>query len=82
MLNAYEQRGRWINTLQDFCFKIVRRTCFIHTNVDVLSRNLVDIVDEQKDLIEEIQDCKLVKPSCSLEETFWIGRSSKMGVIL
>jgi hypothetical protein len=29
-------------------------------NVDALSRNLVDIVEEDEEMWDEIQDCKLV----------------------
>jgi hypothetical protein len=43
---------------------------FRHTNVDALSWNPIDIVDEWEDLIENIQDYKLVKLGYSLKETF------------
>jgi hypothetical protein len=51
--NVYSRMGRWIDTLQDFSFKIVHRTRAKHTNVDALSRNTID---EWEDIIEEIQD--------------------------
>jgi len=41
----------------------VHRAIAKHRNVDALSRNPVDGADGWEDLIEEIQDCKLVGPS-------------------
>jgi urease accessory protein UreE len=35
--NAHGRRGRWIDILQDFSFKILHRPGFKHTNVDALS---------------------------------------------
>jgi hypothetical protein len=69
MLNTYGRRGRWINTLQDFNFKIICWASSRHTNVDAFSWNPIDIVDEWEDLIKDIQDCKLVKLGCLLKET-------------
>lgn len=63
VLDAYSRKGRSINTLQDFRFKTVHRAIAKHRNVDALSRNPVDGADGWEDLIEEIQDCKLVGPS-------------------
>jgi hypothetical protein len=42
---AYGRKGRWINMLHDFSFKIV---CLgsKHTNANVLSRNPMDGVDD------------------------------------
>jgi hypothetical protein len=69
--NAYGRGGRWINTLQDFSFKIVHRVGAKQMNIDALSCNPVDVVDEQEDLIQEFQDCKLVGLSSTLIETIW-----------
>jgi len=67
------ERGRWFNTLQDFSFKIVHQAREKHINIGALSHNPVDVVDEWKYLIEEIQDCKLVGLSSTLAKTIWIG---------
>lgn len=71
--NAYNRRGKWINTLQDFSFKIVHRVGAKQINIDALSCNPVDVVDEWEDLIEEFQDCKLVGLNSTLAKTIWIG---------
>jgi hypothetical protein len=39
--DAHGRRGRWIDMLQDFSFKIVHRPGMRHANVDALSRNPV-----------------------------------------
>jgi hypothetical protein len=39
--NAHGRRGRWIDMLQDFSFKIVHRPSMRHANADALSRNPV-----------------------------------------
>jgi hypothetical protein len=73
----------WINTLQDFNFKIVHKVGFRHTNVDALSRNLIDVIEANEDLIDEIQDYKLLQAIQQLGETIWTRRrSSKMGLSL
>jgi hypothetical protein len=59
--NAYGRRGRWINTLHDFRFKMIHRTWFKYTNVDVLSRNLMVVAKLDEDVVNEIQDCKLLQ---------------------
>jgi hypothetical protein len=41
MLDAHGRRGRWIDMLQDFNFKILHKPGLKHTNVDALNRNLV-----------------------------------------
>ncbi len=46
IFNVYGRRGKWINTLHDFSLKIVHRTMSQHTNMNVLSHNLVDATDE------------------------------------
>ncbi len=42
--------------LQDFCFKIIHRPGFRHTNVDALSRNPVGPATDDDDFSEEIQN--------------------------
>jgi hypothetical protein len=59
--NAYGRRCRWINTLQDFSFKMIHRARSKYTNVDVLSRNHVDATEPDEDLVNEIQDYKLLQ---------------------
>jgi hypothetical protein len=54
--NAHGRRGRWIDMLQDFSFKILHRPGLKHTNVDALSRNLVGQATDDDDFSEEIQD--------------------------
>jgi hypothetical protein len=54
--DAHGKRGRWIDMLQDFSFKIVHRPGLRHTNVDALSRNPVGPAMEDDDFCEEIQD--------------------------
>jgi hypothetical protein len=56
MSNAHGRRGRWVNMLQDFSFKIVHWSGFRHTNVDALSRNPVGLATNDNDFSEEIQD--------------------------
>jgi hypothetical protein len=58
---AYGRKGRWINTLQDFSFKIVHRARSKHTNVDALNRNLVNVIEADEDLVDEIQDYKMLQ---------------------
>jgi hypothetical protein len=60
MLDAYGRRGRWIDMLQDFNFKILHRLGSKHSNVDALSRNLVGGTKKDEDFFEEIQDVKLL----------------------
>jgi hypothetical protein len=54
--DAHGRRGRWIDMLQDFSFKIVHRPGMKHTNVDALSRNPVGKAADEDDFSEEIQD--------------------------
>jgi len=56
MLDAHGRKGRWINMLQDFSFKIVHQPGLRHTNVDALSRNPVKPATNDDDFNEEIQD--------------------------
>jgi hypothetical protein len=54
--DAYGRRGRWIDMLQDFSFKIIHRPGMKHTNADALSRNPVGIAVNDDDFDLEIQD--------------------------
>jgi len=54
--NAHGRRGRWIDMLQDFSFKIVHRPGMRHANADTLSRNPVGQVVDDDDFYQEIQD--------------------------
>jgi len=42
---AYGKKGKWINMLHDFSFKIVHFLGSKHTNANVLNRNPMDGVD-------------------------------------
>jgi hypothetical protein len=57
--DAHGRRGRWIDMLQDFSFKIVHRPGMKHVNVDALSRNPVGEAKDDDDFSEEIQDIGL-----------------------
>jgi hypothetical protein len=59
--DAHGRRGRWIDMLQDFSFKILHRPGLKHTNVDVLSINLVGQAIDDDDFNEEIQDIGTVQ---------------------
>jgi hypothetical protein len=54
--DANGRRGRWIDMLQDFSFKILHRPGMKHTNVDALSRNPVGEAKDDDDFCEEIRD--------------------------
>jgi len=54
--DAHGRKGRWIDMLQDFYFKIIHRPGLRHTNVDALSRNPVGPATDDDDFNEEIQD--------------------------
>ncbi len=54
--DAHGKRGRWVDMLQDFIFKIIYRPGLRHTNVNALSRNLVGPATDDDDCSEEIQD--------------------------
>jgi hypothetical protein len=66
--DAYGRRGRWIDMLQDFSFKIIHRPGMKHTNADALSRNPVGIATENDDFNLEIQDFAN-KPGGAIEAT-------------
>jgi len=54
--DAHGRRGRWIDLLQDYSFKIVHRPGMRHANVDALSRNPVGQALDDEDFYQEIQD--------------------------
>jgi hypothetical protein len=54
--DAHGRRGRWIDLLQDFSFKIVHRPGMRHANADALSRNPVGQAVDDEDFHQEIQD--------------------------
>jgi hypothetical protein len=54
--DAHGRRGRWIDMLQDFNFKIVHRPGMRHANADALSRNPVGQAVDDDDFRQEIQD--------------------------
>jgi len=56
MSDANGRRGRWIDLLRDFSFKILHRLGMKHTNVDALSRNPVGEAQDDDDFCEEIRD--------------------------
>jgi len=83
VFDAYRRRGMWINTLQDFSFKIIHRVRSKHTNVDALSRNLMDVVGLDENLVNEIQDYKMLQYIRKSRETLLTSmKSSKMGLLL
>ncbi len=54
--DAHGRRGRWIDMLHDFSFKILHRPGMKHTNVDALSQNPVGEATNDDGFSEEIQD--------------------------
>ncbi len=66
--NAHGRRGRWIDLLQDFIFRIVHRPGVRHTNVDALSRNPVGMAVEDDDFCEVVQDSGGAQTDARLEE--------------
>jgi len=54
--DAHGRRGRWIDLLQDYSFKIVHRPGTRHADVDALSRNSVGRAMDDEDFHQEIQD--------------------------
>jgi hypothetical protein len=56
--DAHGRRGRWIDMLQDFSFKILHRPGLRHTNADALSRNPVGQATDDDDFGEKIQDVR------------------------
>jgi len=66
--DAHGRKGRWIDMLQDFSFKIVHRPGLRHTNVNALSRNLVGPAMDDDDFCEEIQDIGNTQADTPVEE--------------
>jgi len=66
--DAHGRRGRWINMMQDFSFKIVHRPGLRHINVDALSRNPAGPAKEDDDFCEEIQDIGDAQANTHTEE--------------
>jgi hypothetical protein len=54
--DAHGRRGRWIDMLQDFNFKILHRLGLKHTNANALSRNPVGQATDDDDFNEEVYD--------------------------
>jgi hypothetical protein len=59
--NAYGRRGRWIDMIQKFCFKILHQVRSTHTNVDALRQNPIDVAKEDEYSKDDIQDFKLLQ---------------------
>jgi len=86
--DAHGRRGRWIDMLQDFNFKIVHRPGLRHTNVNALSRNPIGPAMDDDDFCEEIQDIGNAQTDTPMEggellfvqigrETKWLGIRKK-----
>jgi hypothetical protein len=54
--DAHGRKGRWIDLLQDYSFKIVHRPGMRHVNADALSQNPVGKAMDDEDFQWEIQD--------------------------
>jgi hypothetical protein len=54
--NAHGRRGRWIDLLQDYSFKIVHRPGMKHANADTLSQNPMGQAMDDEDFQQEIHD--------------------------
>jgi len=72
MSDANGRRGRWIDMLQDFNFKILHRPGMRHGNADALSRNPVGRATDDDDFSEEVQDVETIPddPSEATESMF------------
>jgi hypothetical protein len=70
--NANGRRGRWIDMLQDFSFKILHRPRLKHGNVDALSRNPMGQAANDDDFSEEVQDDSNIRndPVEAIEKMF------------
>jgi hypothetical protein len=76
--NANGRRGRWVDMLQDFSFKIIHRPGLRHTNVDALSKNPVGPAADDDDFNEEIQDITSTRTDASKgDEEFFCVRTGK-----
>ncbi len=71
VLDAYGWKGRWINMLQDFNFKILHRLGSKHSNVDALNQNPMGSAKFDEEFKEEIQDIRLIR---EMGVQTWIGR--------
>jgi hypothetical protein len=60
--DAHGRRGRWIDLLQDYSFKIVHKLGMRHANADALSRNPVGKAMDDEDFQQEIQDDPHTQP--------------------
>jgi hypothetical protein len=56
MSDAQGRKGRWMDMLQDFNFKILHQLKLKHTNVDALSKNPMGVAIDDDNFNEEIQD--------------------------
>jgi len=85
---AHGRRGRWIDMLHDFSFKILHRPGLRHTNANALSRNPVRQATDDDDFGGEIQDVGSPPTNTSKregetlfvqtgEETEWLGIKRK-----
>jgi hypothetical protein len=52
--NAHGRKGRWIDILHDFSFKIVHRLGLRHMNVDALNTNPVGPTMDDDEFSEEV----------------------------
>jgi len=79
--DAHGRRGRWVDMLQDFSFKIIHRPNLRHTNVDALNRNPVGPAMDDGDFCEEIQDIRGAQTDAPMEEGeflfVWSGKKTK-----
>ncbi len=80
--DAHGKRGRWVDMLQNFSFKIIHRPGLRHTNVDALSRNPVGLAADDDDFSEEIQDIASTRTDASRgDEEFlcvWTGKEKEL----
>jgi hypothetical protein len=76
--DANGRRGRWVDMLQDFSFKIIHRLGLRHINVNVLSKNPVGPAADDDEFSEEIQDIASTRTDASKgDEEFlcvWTGK--------
>jgi len=72
--DAHGRRGKWIDMLQDFSFKIVHRLSMRHANADALSRNPVGQAADDDVFHQEIQDDPNIQngPAKATERVFAI----------
>jgi len=60
--DAHGRRGKWIDLLQDYNFKIVHRPGMKHANADALNQNPVGKAMDDEDFQQEIQDDPHTRP--------------------